>query len=69
MIPASILLIALTITTLWANSADDRLMVFSYFSQKIDFDISKCQSLFSGRNMKKYFKMLSAEIFTCHAKW
>ena len=50
----------LTFTTLLANSADDKLVIiFSYFSQKIDFDIScklspaeticiKCQSLFSG---------------------
>ena len=46
------------IATLWANSADDKL-VFSYFSQKTGFDIScklspqeticmKCQILFFG---------------------
>ena len=45
----------LSSTTLWANSADDKLMIFSYFSQKIGFDIScklslKCQNLFSRKN-------------------
>ena len=51
----------LTITTLWAESADNK---FSYFSHKIDLDIScilspeeivciKCQSLFSGKKNKK----------------
>ena len=28
----------------------------------------KCQSLFSGENKKKYFKMSSAKILTKHAK-
>ena len=28
----------------------------------------KCQSLFSGKNKKKYFKMLSAEIIAQRAK-
>ena len=27
----------------------------------------KCQSLLSGENKNKYFRMLSAEIFTQHA--
>ena len=30
----------LTLTVLWANSADDKLRIFSYFSQKIGLDIS-----------------------------
>ena len=30
----------LTFTTLWANSADDKLMFFSYFSPKTESDIS-----------------------------
>ena len=49
----------LTFTTLWANSVDDKLCYFSYFSQKIVFDIScklspweticmKSQTLFSN---------------------
>ena len=28
----------------------------------------KCQILFSRKNKKKYFKMVSAEIFTQHVK-
>ena len=46
-----------------ANSADDKLMIFSYFTQKTGFDISckfspmettcmKCQNLFFGKNKK-----------------
>ena len=65
---------SLTFTTLWADS-EDKLVIFSYFSKKTGFDIScklslmeticmKCQILFSGKNMKKYFSMLSAENFT-----
>ena len=66
--------------SLLANSADDKLiMFFSYFSKKIGFDIlcklspqeticMKCQSLFSGNNKKKYFKLSSAVIFTWSAK-
>ena len=49
--------------SLWANSADDKLMMFSYFSQKTGSDIScklspleticmKCQNQFSGKNKK-----------------
>ena len=30
----------LTITTLYVNSADNKLMIFSYFYQKTGFDIS-----------------------------
>ena len=62
----------------WANSADNKLMIFFIFSQKIGFDISgklspreticmKCQSLFSWEKSEKYFKKLSAEIFTNNA--
>ena len=41
---AAVVIGILTITTLWANSADDRLMTFFlYFSQKTGFDIS-CKS-------------------------
>ena len=54
----------LTFTSLWANSADDKLRIFSYFSQKTGIDISiklssqeticiTYQSLFSGQNKKK----------------
>ena len=32
--------ICVTFTTLWASSKDDKIMIFSYFSQKIGFDIS-----------------------------
>ena len=52
----------LTLSTLWANSADNK-FTFSYISQKTGFDIScklspnkiiykKCQILFSGKNNK-----------------
>ena len=48
-----------TIITLWANSADGKLTIVSYFSQKIDFDIwyeeticRKCQKLFSWKTEK-----------------
>ena len=60
----------LTFTTLWAFSADDRLMIFSYFSQKTGFDIScKLFPFFCFLEKKeKYFKMLSAENFTQSAK-
>ena len=69
----------LTITSLFVNLADDKLM-FSYFSQKAGFDIScklspveticmKCQNLFSRESKKKkHFKMSSAENFTPSAK-
>ena len=54
-------------TTLWVNSAGDKLIYFSYFSQKTGSDIScklspmettcmKCQSLFSGQNKKNISK-------------
>ena len=57
----------LTFTTLWANSADDKLMIFFLFFQKIGFVIScklssketicmKCQSLFYGTNKKNISK-------------
>ena len=54
-------------------SADDILKYFSYFSQKIDFDIScklslketicmKYQSLLSGKNKKNIISLSSAEL-------
>ena len=71
----------LTFTILWALSADDKLLIFSYFSQETGIDISyklspletvcmKCQIPFFGINKKNtmYFKMFSVEIFTQHAK-
>ena len=57
----------LTFTTLWVNSADDKLVIFFLiFSQKKGFDIScklssveticmKCQILFSGK-IRKIFQ-------------
>ena len=68
-----------TVTTLWANSADDILTIlFSYFTQNVGFYIScklspteticmKCQILFPGENKKKDFKLSSAENFTMSA--
>ena len=46
-----------TITTSWANSADNKLMLFFlFFSQK------------TGKNKEIYFNVLSAEIFTQSSK-
>ena len=68
----------LTLTTLWANSADDKLMIFFLFPQKTGFDISQIVSI--GDNLyemskpvfwfkqEKYFKKLSNEFFTQSAK-
>ena len=58
----------LTFTTLWANLADDTLLIFSYFVQKAGFDIScklsqvvticmKCHILFSEKNLSKWYLM------------
>ena len=44
-------------TTLWANSAEDKLMTVSYFSGKQDLTL-KCQILFSGQNKKNSSKCL-----------
>ena len=54
--------INLTFTTLRATSADDKLMTFFYFSQKCN--LHEMLNPYSGKNKKKYFKILSAEIFT-----
>ena len=65
--------VSLTFTTLWANSADDKLAIFfSYFPEnriclfmqivaKTGFGISIVKSCLLGKNVNKYFKMLSAE--------
>ena len=50
---------SLTFTTLWANSADDKLIIFlSYFSQKTGFDssrkLSPKETIFAGK-VKPYF--------------
>ena len=55
------------IATLWTYSADDKLIFFIFFPQKILWHFlqivslicMKCQSLFSGK-IRKYFKMSSA---------
>ena len=69
--------LTLTLTALWASSANNILMIFSYFfPKKISSDISyklspqkiihaKCQILFFSS--EKYLKMSSAEIVTQHA--
>ena len=45
-IAAAIFLLYSTVTTLWANSADDTLMILFLFSQEIGFDIScKCSPM------------------------
>ena len=45
-------LVALTLKTLWPNSTDDKLVIFSYFSQKTGLETicMECLSLSSGRN-------------------
>ena len=59
---AKILSGTLTYSTLWANSADDKLIISSDFSQETGFDIScklshmKCQNLFSGKKVRKIFQ-------------
>ena len=71
----TVLPITTTITTLRANLAGYKLTSFSYFSQKTGLDIScrlsplettcmMCANLFCWKIRKKYFRMLSAEIFT-----
>ena len=69
-----------SVFSLWANSTDDKLMTFFAFSPKKNrpwhsmqivyletFAWSmECQSLLSGENKEKYFKMLSVEFFTQH---
>ena len=69
-----------SLTTPWANSADDQLAIFfSYISQQIGFDMSckpspletlcmECQILFSEKNKEKYYNMSSAEKFTQNTK-
>ena len=62
----------LTLSTLRKISADDRLMIFSYFSQETEFDIScklsplektcmKCQISFSRNDKKNNISLSSAE--------
>ena len=59
----------LIFTTLNANSADDKLMIyFLFFPENRIWQDLKCQILFSGKNKKKYFKMSSAENFCQSAK-
>ena len=62
-------IVLLTFTTLWANSADDKL-IFSYFYPKTGFDIS-CELVLNEMpkpvsldKIRKYFSSLSAENFT-----
>ena len=65
----------LTITTLWANSADDKLIFFflSFFSENRHWHFMqmviciKCQHQFSGKNKKKN-KNVVCWNFTQHAK-
>ena len=60
---------ALTLSVLGEKFTNDILKYFSYFSQKTGFDFSctlspqetmcmKCQSLFSGKNKKKYHQFV-----------
>ena len=58
----------LTLITLWAHSADDKLVIFFFYKIGSDISCKLSPILFSRKNKKKYFKMLSAEIFTQHTK-
>ena len=62
----------------WTNLAGDKIMIYFLFfpenrirpSMQISIgeNLLKCQILFSKKNKKKYFKMLSAEKFSQSAK-
>ena len=58
-----------TFTTLWANSADNKLVIFFLFYQKMGVDIGKPKRSFFESKKKNYFKMSSDKIFTESAKW
>ena len=66
----------ITLTILWANSADDKLMTFFslfFFFQKTGFKFSDdlhgmSKPFFRGKVKTKYFNMPSAENFTQIAK-
>ena len=66
-------------TVLWANSDDEKLMIFFSkfkFPEKRqlcklsskELFCMKCQILISGENKKRYFRMLCVEFLTHHAK-
>ena len=54
-----------TLTALRTNSADEKLIFFSNFSQKTDFDIPwNVKPRFLEKKNKIYFNISSAENFT-----
>ena len=62
-------LLPLTFTILWANSADDTLVLFFIVPRKQDWQSCKLQLAWNSRScflrkIRKYFKMSSAENFT-----
>ena len=67
---------ALTFTTLWAFSADGKLMIFLFFPENriwnfmqiVDNLHEMSNPVFWEKNKKKYFKTLSAENFTQSAE-
>ena len=78
---SEILPFILTFTTLWANTAEDKLMPCFYFSKETGFEISyklspnsigdnvhEMSYYVSWEKQEKYFNMLSAIIFTQLAK-
>ena len=76
---SSIICILCWLNSHLANSADDKLMIFSPFFRENNFYISyilspmeticmKCQYLFSVKIRKKYFKISSAEMSPQSAK-
>ena len=69
----------LNVLTLWANSADNKLMTFFLFSLEnrirhfkqivsIGDNLYEMSKLVFREKEEKYFNMLSAEYFTQHAK-
>ena len=68
--------------TLWANPADDKLILFSLFFQRIDFDISlgdknlheMSKPIFSSGdsfawNVKAYFSLMPKPVFSLGDSW
>ena len=67
--------LSLTFTTIWANSGDDKLVIFFLLSQKKRFDIPcngdnlhEMLNLVFWNKYEIFFKMLPADNFTHSAK-
>ena len=56
------LFLSLTLSTVWTNSADDILVIFSKLRRQDAWNV-KSYSL--GKIRKKYFKISTSDLFTC----